>query len=409
MPSESEKKPEKAESGLNNNLKTVRVRLGLSQSELAARAGIARQTVGGIEAALYAPSAAVALRLSRALGCRVEDLFWIEEEPCATLFATRAQRASLPLEPESPQQTPPQRLLLGQVGGRWIAHALDGDAAFRSEMMPADGLSVADELPVAAAARAPQGALQAEQVEVQLLDSPESLARTVLVAGCSPALSLWTRSAQRWHPGLRPAWIHANSTEALEALARGEVHIAGLHLCDPHSGADNVSFVRARMGGSSVVVVNFGVWDEGLLLRAGNPKGVRGVADLAREEVRFVNRENGAGSRLLFDALLQRENVPPGAICGYEETLCSHQAVAKAVAQGQADAAMGTAAMAQIYGLDFMPLRRVRFDLAVRADFWKEEPVSQLFETLTHRSVRLQLQKLGGYDTAQTGNVLTLL
>ena len=382
MNNENEKK---SESDLKNGLKEARTRLGLSQSELAGRAGVARQTIGGIEAALYAPSAVVALRLSRALGCRVEDLFWLEEQTSPTLRVIPAW----PLADETSQ--PQERLLLGQVGGKWIAHALGGDDAFRSEIMPADGIALSS-----------RGGI----LEAQLLDAPESLARTVLVAGCSPALSLWTRSAQRWHPGLRPAWIHANSTQALGALARGEVHIAGLHLCDPQSGEDNVPFVRSLVG-DGVVLVNFGVWDEGLLLPNGNPKGIRGIADLSQENVRFINREHGAGARLLFDTLLQQEKIPAKAISGYEEIVRSHQEVARLVAGAKADAGVGTAAMAQIYGLDFLPLRSVRFDLAVRAEFWREEPVTQLFETLSHKAVRLQLRKLGGYDTARTGDRMT--
>lgn len=381
--SEDEKK---SEGDLKNGLKEARTRLGLSQSELAGRAGVARQTIGGIEAALYAPSAVVALRLARALGCRVEDLFWLEQGSAATLLVTRAQT----LTNETPH--PQERFLIGQVGGRWVAHALGGDGAFRSEMMPADGIALAS------------GENGQGEMEAQLLDSPESLARTVLVAGCSPALSLWTRSAQRWHPGLRPAWIHANSTEALGALARGEVHIAGLHLCDPH-GEDNVPFVRSLVG-DAVVLVNFGVWDEGLLLQSGNPKGIRGIADLGRD-VHFINRERGAGARLLFDTLLQQEKISAEAISGYEEIATSHQAVARLVAGAKADAGMGTTAMAHIYGLDFLPLRQVRFDLAVRAEFWKQESVVQLFETLSHKAVRLQLRKLGGYDTARTGEIVT--
>lgn len=386
MSNEAEKK---VEGDLKNGLKAVRTRLGLSQSELAGRAGIARQTIGGIEAALYAPSAAVALRLARALGCRVEDLFWLEEEPTATLAVERAQ-----LGASQPNTTSEERLLVARVGEKWVGHSLRGDAAFRSEMIPADAL-----------ASAPRGKSKKGQCEVQLLDSLEALSRAVLIAGCSPALSLWTRSAQRWHPGLRANWIHANSTQALQALARGEVHIAGLHLCDPRSGEENASFVRSLVGGD-VTLINFGVWEEGLLLQNGNPKSIRTLSDLTRPDVRFVNREGGAGSRLLFDALLDQERVPASAILGYETSVSTHQAVAQSVMSGSADAGMGTAAIARTYGLAFLPLRSVRFDFAVRAGFLCEEPVSQLFETLAHKSVRLQLQTLGGYDTSHTGAVM---
>jgi DNA-binding XRE family transcriptional regulator len=161
----------KQENPLRNQLKAVRARLGMSQQELARAAGITRQTIGGIEAGLYAPSAAVALRLAKALGCRVEELFWLDDD-LPTLEA-------LPAEPVPQEQ--PMRVSLAQVGGQWIAHPLTGEQAFRTEMVPADGL----------------GAREAgkEMLFLRLLDDPETLARTVLLAGCTPALSLWARSA----------------------------------------------------------------------------------------------------------------------------------------------------------------------------------------------------------------------
>ncbi|RYG71044.1 helix-turn-helix domain-containing protein [bacterium] len=379
------KAEKKVEGDLKNNLKAIRTRLGLSQADLAQAAGVARQTIGGIEASHYAPSAAVALRLSKALGCPVEEIFWLEES-AQTLKATKV--GGVPNGPE-------ERVLLGKVGPRWVAHSLAGNAAFRSEMVLADGVV--------------SGSGNSPKIEVQLLDSPDSLARTVLIAGCSPALSLWTRSAQRWHPGLRAAWIHANSSQALAALGRCEVHIAGVHLYDPETGEENTPFVRRFVPEGEVVLINFGIWDEGLLVAAGDPHGIEGTSSLTQLGLRFVNREAGAGSRMLFDNLLLREELQPGQIDGYSWEETSHQAVARAVAENRADAGMGTAAMAQIYGLGFVPLRRVRFDFAVRAEFLKQEPVSQLFETLAHRSVRLQLEKLGGYDTSRSGEIVARL
>jgi molybdate-binding protein/DNA-binding XRE family transcriptional regulator len=382
--------PKKVEGDLKNNLKAIRTRLGLSQGELAATAGVARQTIGGIEASLYAPSAVVALKLARTLGCRVEEIFWLEEET-ETLTVERTGSAA-PIGAD-------ERVLVGRVGPRWVAHSLQGEAAFRSEMVPADGV---------VGGVAPSGKAEV-QMEVQLLDSLESLSRTVLIAGCSPALSLWTRSAQRWQPSLKAAWIHANSSQALEALARGEVHIAGLHLSDPASGEDNVPFVRRFIEKGEVVLVNFGTWDEGLLVGKDNPHRLGEVADLARENIRFVNREPGAGSRLLLDTLLKQQGIPTSRIDGYGWEVQSHQLVARSLAEGRADAGMGTAAMAQLFGLGFLPLRSVRFDFAVRAEFLSEESVAQLFETLAHRSVRLQLQMLGGYDTSRTGDIVARL
>lgn len=379
----------KQESGVNNCLKATRTRLGLSQQQLAEAAGVTRQTIGGIEAGLYAPSAAVALRLAKALGCRVEELFWLEEDrPLIEAVPTAQPYGPVPLKT-------PLRVALAQVGGKWVTHPLHGEQGFRTEMIPADGITTWEG--------------GAAPLSVQCLDDPESLARTVVIAGCAPALSLWARSAERWHPGLRVHWTHANSMEALHSLARGEVHAAGVHLCDPVTGAHNAPFVRQVMAGRPAVLVNLGLWEEGLLVPPGNPKRLRHGSDLAQAEVTIINREVGAGARLLLDTLLQEAGVPPAAVRGYDREVRSHREVARAVQAGEADAGVSTASVASVYGLDFVPLRQVRYDLALLEEYLRQEPVRQLLGTLHHRWVRSQLQVLGGYDTTMAGETMVVL
>jgi len=373
------------ERGIQNAVRAVRARLGMSQADLARAAGVARQTVSGLEAGQYAPSAAVALRLARALGCRVEELFWLDDDlPEVEAIPVQGTPAGVPL-----------RFALARVADRWAAHPLHGDHAFREEAVPAD----------AAGTLEPGGA----RLRVRLLDNPETLARTVAVAGCTPALSLWARSAERWHPGLRVLWTHANSMEALGRLARGEVHAAGVHLCDPSAGEDNTPFVRRALGGRPAVLVNLGVWDEGLLVAPGNPQGIRQAGDLVRPGVRIVNREPGAGARLLLEQFLRDSGVAPTEVAGWEDVAHSHQEVARRVAAGIADAGASTASLAAAYGLGFVPLRQVRYDLAVLAAQLEEEPVRQLLSTLHHQWIRRQLQVLGGYDTALAGEVVATL
>lgn len=374
----------KEANGLRNQLKPIRTRLGLSQQDLATAAGIARQTIGGIEAELYAPSAMVALRLARALGCRMEEIFWLEDEETI-------------LEAIPGAAMPPDismRVTLAQVAGRWVAHPLQGQTAFRSEMIPADGVGTR---------RA-----GSDTVSVTLLDDPDALARTVVLAGCTPALSLWARSAERWFPGLRVHWRHANSMEALRSLARGEVHAAGIHLCDPVTGEYNAPFVRQILPGRATVLVNLGVWSEGFVVQPGNPKQLHKAADLAQKSVVLLNREEGAGSRLLLDTLLHVAGVSGKDITGYAHTVGSHQEIALAVARGQADVGVSTEAMALTYGLGFVPLRQVRYDLALLEEYIQQEPVRQLLSTLQHRWVRSQLAMLGGYDTTTTGASVTI-
>lgn len=372
----------KAESRLRNNLREVRTRLGMSQQDVATLAGVTRQTISGVESDLFAPSAAVALKIARALGCRVEDLFWFEED-APEIAATPAAGAPT---------GDGLRVALGRVGGRWVAHPLIGEQAFRTELIPADGIG----------ALAPG----ASTMRVKLLDDLETVTGTVILSGCSPATSLWVRAAQRWNPGLRVHWVFANSMAGLGLLQRGEVHAAGVHLCDPETGEHNVPFVRRALPDRTVVLINLGVWEEGLLVQVGNPLGIRSAADLAAPGVRIVNREPGAGSRIVLEQALRKAGIPPEAVAGFADTAPGHLAVAQAVAAGRAHAGVSTAAVAASYGLGFVPLQQVRYDIAIPKEYLDEAPVRQLLSMLNHRRFRSQLEALGGYDTRQTGDIM---
>lgn len=367
---------------LRNNLKQVRTRLGLSQQDLAVTAGVTRQTISGVEAGRYSPSATVALRLAEVLGCRVEDLFWLE--------------GGVPELEAVPTQPLPAgehlRVSLARVGGRWVARPLVGDQAFRAELIPADG----EALPGAGM----------DIVRVKPLEDTQSFAQTAVLTGCSPALSLWARAAERWYPGLRVHWVFANSTAALESLRRRQVHLAGVHLYEPATGEHNTPFVRQALPHEPAVLVNLGMWEEGLVVRRGNPLGLKGAADLAQPGVTLVNRESGAGSRQLLERELRRERVPFTAVHGFDQVVRSHVEVAREVAAGRADAGVTAAVFAATFGLGFVPLHQVRYDVVVRKDDLGEQVVRQLLDLLSHRQVRAQLGALGGYDIGSTGEVV---
>ena len=367
---------------LRNGLKQTRLRLGLSQQDLASMVGVSRQTISGVESGQTALSVTVALRLAKALGCRVEDLFWLDQDRVtveAVPVATMATGA-------------PSRVSLARIGGRWVAHPLVGVDAFRMELIPADG----------------EATRQADQdtLAVTLLDEPANLLNTVVVAGCSPALSLWAKAAERWHPELRVHLTFANSTEALARLKRGEVHIAGVHLYCPQTQTFNVPFVRQALPGQTTVLINLGVWEEGLLVAPGNPKGIQGIADLARDDVSIINREPGAGSRDLLEQALAEAGLSLQGVAGSDRTAPSHHAVAQAIAAGKADAGVSAASVAAMFNLEFVPLRQSHYDLVTLKPYLEEAPVQQFLGTLGHRRVISQLEILGGYDTHLTGEVV---
>src|SRR5262249_6553687 len=163
----------------------------------------------------------------------------------------------------------------------------------------------------------------------ELFGDPERLDQTVVAVGCDPAAALLADHLRERYPSFDVAWQGGGSTAALQAVARGEAHLAGCHPLDPASGPYNLPFVRAAFG-DQADVVTFAVWEQGLIVAAGNPRGVGGVADLARPDLRFVNREAGTGARALLDGHLAVLGLEPADLPGYGRIVSSHLAVAEA-------------------------------------------------------------------------------
>lgn len=386
----------KQDSDLRNNLKSIRTRLGMSQQDLANIASVTRQTISGVESGQYAPSVAITLRLAKALGCQVEDLFWLERDlPKIEAVLAKPVPYGQPL-----------RVSLARVGGQWIAYPLIGKDAFRQDMIPADGEAVAG---VAASylAGEDKSRIGTDKVQVRLLDDNlDTLHNTIVIAGCAPVISLWARATERWHPQLRVQFNFANSMAALYSLRQGEAHIAGMHLYDPKTGEYNTPFVRNVLAGREAVLITLGVWEEGLLVKSGNPRGIRTVSDLVEGGATIVNREIGSGSRMLLEQTLQEQQIPFHAVQGFDHIVKNHQDVAQAVGLGVVDAGISTASIATAFGLGFVPLHQSRYDLVILKEYLEEAPVQQLLSTLGHRLVHSQFEILGGYDISKIGEVV---
>lgn len=371
-----------AMNGLENRVAELRRARGWSQGELARRAGLSRQALSAIEAGRYLPNVTVALRLARALGCRVEDLFsW----PPAILEAAWPSGAG-----EAPRAS--ARVGLAQVGGRVLAWPLSGGLAFQ---IPADGFL--------------QGGKRPGPVQVALTIRPEILEETVVLGGCNPAFPLLGAHFARARPASRLLWIPMNSRAALRALARGELHIAGTHLWDPRRGQDNLEAVRRELAGRPVAVITFARWEEGLILAPGNPRRIRRLSDLARRGLRLVNREPGAGSRWILARRLREEGIRPSKLEGYRRIVRDHLGVAAAVAHGLADTGPGALPAARAFGLTFLPLAEVRYDLVIPLDFLGSPTVRTLLEVMADGAFRRDLEAIGGYDTGPTGTLVARL
>jgi len=202
---------------------------------------------------------------------------------------------------------------------------------------------------------------------------------------------------------------HTGSLGGLIALTRGESHVAGCHLLDEESGEYNVPFVRRVLTGMPVEIVTLAGRSQGLLVARGNPKHVETVDDLSRQDVTFINRQKGSGTRVLLDYLCRQTGLDTRGIRGYEIEVDTHTAVAAAVASGQADAGLGILAAARALELDFVPLQDERYDLVVPCASKALPPVRALYEVLSSTEFKDSVEEMGGYTTTATGKVVAVL
>jgi len=220
------------------------------------------------------------------------------------------------------------------------------------------------------------------------------------------ALELLIGQLKRGHPGLSVTSSSVGSLAGLVALERGEAQAAGCHLLDEETGEYNLPFIRRILPGEEVVLVNLVYRQQGLMVARGNPKGIRGMEDLARADVTTVNRQKGAGTRVLLDLRLRELGIPPEGVRGYGHEVDTHTAVAVAVANGSADVGLGILPAARALALDFIPLARERYDLAFRLEVYESPSLEPLLATLRSESYKSVVRELGGYDTSDTGRIV---
>ena len=291
------------------------------------------------------------------------------------------------------------RVTVGQVGERVVASPLPSGSGVLMSLVRADGIV---RIP-----RGEQGFEPGATVSVGLLRPPESLRRTVMAIGSHDlTLDLLADELGRRHPGRRLSSANVGSLGGLLALARGEAHFAGSHLLDEESGEYNVAYVQRLLPGIPVVLLGFVRREQGLIVPKGNPKAIRGLADLARSDVVFINRQRGAGTRVLFDYRLRQAGILPGTIQGYERQEYTHLAVAAAVASGAADCGMGIFAAAHALDLDFVALDHERYDLVIPAAFYASEVMAPLLAIIRDPAFADRVEALGGYATPNMGQVL---
>ncbi len=290
------------------------------------------------------------------------------------------------------------RVKLGRVDGRLIAVPLPRGAGTVSSLSRADGLI---RIP------APAEGLGADRpAPVAFLRPPSQIDGALLAVGShDQTLDLLDSLWRRRDPGRRLTSAHVGSLGGLTALARGRAHLAGSHLLGP-DGVYNRAAVAETLAGTPARLVRLADREQGLILPPGNPRGVLGLADLARPDVTFINRQRGSGTRVLFDRRLRQIGLEPAAVNGYEDEEYTHLAVAAAVLSGRASAGLGARAAAAALGLDFLPLDREEYDLVIPERHWDDPRMQSLLETVRSPEFHAAAAALGGYGLTRTGQVV---
>ena len=275
------------------------------------------------------------------------------------------------------------RVRLGRVGGDIVATPLPRAAGVLTSLVRADGLLV---VPAGV-----EGHHAGEQVRVELLRGLADIERTIVAIGSHDLVLDVAASALRAaDPLVTLASSNVGSLGGLVALRDGLCHLAGSHLLDPATGEYTLPYLDRIFGATDaeLAVVRLVHRDQGLLVAAGNPLGLTGIADLTRPGLRYVNRQRGAGTRVLLDHELGRLGVDPAAVSGYSREEHTHLGVAAAVAAGRADTGLGIQAAARAFGLDFVPVAREPYDLVLRAASLADAVLAPLWALLEQPDFR---------------------
>lgn len=292
------------------------------------------------------------------------------------------------------------RVKLGSVSGNLIATPVTRGAGVLMSLVRADGV-----------VRIPaenEGIAAGHEVTVELFRPKHEIANTIVCIGSHDnALDVLANFLRKRHPEISLSSAHVGSMGGLLALKRGEAHLAGTHLLDEETGEYNVSYIKKHMPGRKTVLVNFVHREQGLLVSKGNPKGIKGFADLRREDVVFVNRQAGAGTRLLTDLHLKKLRIDPSKVKGYHHEEFTHMAVAAAVVSGAADTGLAVLSAARALGLDFILVAKERYDLAIPQEFYDTPMMQLLLEIIREdRAFRDQIAGMGGYDVSEMGRII---
>lgn len=292
------------------------------------------------------------------------------------------------------------RVKVGIVRDKAITTPISRGAGVIMSIVKADGILRIPSLS--------EGIGAGSEVEIELLRHRDEIKNTIVCIGSHDnTLDILANFLRKKYSQFTLSSAHVGSMGGIMAIKRGEAHMAGTHLLDEESGEYNIPFIRRLLTDRKVLLLNLVYREQGFIVKKGNPKDIKGFEDLLREDIVFINRQRGSGTRLLTDKYLRQMNIEPSRIKGYEREEYTHMSVASAVLTGIADVGVGILAAARALNLDFIPVAKERYDLIIPSDFIELDPIKALIDIiLNDKGFRDAVMSLGGYDCTDMGKVL---
>jgi putative molybdopterin biosynthesis protein len=249
--------------------------------------------------------------------------------------------------------------------------------------------------------------IESAKENIGLKNKPKELKDHIVIMGSNDFIvELLSHELSKKFLEYSLSFSNVGSLAGLIALGRGNSHIAGCHLLDPDTGRYNIPYISRYLPGMRATVINLAYRDIGLMVKQDNPLNIFSMKDLSRPGIKIINRQEGSGTRMLFDYECKKAGIEPKLIDGYEKDVNTHFEVAMAVASGMADAGLGILSAAKVLNLTFIHLTNEQYDFVIPRENLSAQPVVSLLAVIRSPDLKESINQMGGYDTRDTGKVM---
>lgn len=291
------------------------------------------------------------------------------------------------------------RVRLGNIGKKIMAYPLPRGSGVITSLVEADGIIRIPSLK--------EGLNLEEEVNVELWKNLDTIMNNIIITGSHDLiLDILKNELREDFSEYSLVYFNVGSIGGLIALKQNQTHLATAHLLDPESGEYNFPYLRKMFPQKELIVVNLAYREQGIMIKKGNLKKIKGLNDLTREDIKFINRQKGSGTRILLDYLLKKKDINPLDIQGYSQEEYTHLMVASAVAEGNVDAGLGILSAAKAFGLDFVPVAKERYDIIIPKKYYSSLKVQKLLTIIRSEKFKKKVLNLGGYELSQSGKVI---